>query len=59
MIFELELQNLGVGKESLFALYAQLNQDEGNLEIIVDGAPLFESRVYFSVAKDTPIKKTL
>jgi len=59
MVFELELKNLGVASESLFALYAQLNDDEGNLEIKVDGAPLFESRVYFSVASGQAIKKTL
>jgi hypothetical protein len=59
MIFELELKNLGVGSESLFALYPQLNDDEGNLEIKVDGAPLYGSRVYFSVASGVTIKKTL
>lgn len=59
MIFELEFKNLGVGDASLFALYAQLNDDEGNMEILVDGSPLFESRVYFSVLREVPIKKTL
>lgn len=59
MIFELEFKNLGVGSESLFALYPQLNNNEGNLEIKVDGAPLYGSREYFSVASGVPIKKTL
>lgn len=59
MVFELELKNLGVASESLFALYAQLNDDEGNLAIKVDGASLFESRIYFSVASGVTIKKTL
>lgn len=59
MVFELELTNVGVGDESLFALYAQLNDNEGNMEIKVDGSPLFESRVYYSVLSGVPIKKTL
>ena len=59
VVFELELTNVGVGDESLFALYAQLNDNEGNMEIKVDGSPLFESRVYYSVPSGVPIKKTL
>lgn len=52
MIFEFKVENLGVGSESLFNLYPQLIDNEGNLEITVDEG-------YFSVRKDVPVYKTL
>jgi len=58
MVFELELKNLGVGPESAFALYAQLKDNEGNLELKVDGASFSDSRVYFAVASGMSYKKT-
>ena len=51
MIFELELINLGVGDESNFNLSPDLNNDEGNLAITVDGE--------VGVKKEESIKKTL
>ena len=52
MVFELELSNLGVGTEASFALFSDLNANEGNMDISVDGGP-------FSILSGTSIKKTL
>ena len=51
MIFELKLSNVGEAKESLFSLYAQNLDNEANLELKVDGASFYDSRVYSNVAK--------
>jgi hypothetical protein len=59
MIFELELKNIGEGDESLFNLYPQLNDNEGNLAITVDGQGLWGSRGYSNVMKEAAHKKTL
>ena len=51
LIFEIEISNVGVGDESLFALYAQHTDNDGGLAIFVDGALLDGSKVFSNVKK--------
>mmetsp|Transcript_21609 Transcript_21609/g.27877 ORF Transcript_21609/g.27877 Transcript_21609/m.27877 type:complete len:1916 (+) Transcript_21609:457-6204(+) len=59
MVFELEITNLGVGNFSSFMVYAQHRENEGGLQLMLDGAPFGESRDIRILNKDTTYKKIL
>merc|ERR1712038_1044227 len=59
MVFELEITNLGVGNFSSFMMYAQHRENEGGLQLMLDGAPFGESRDIRILNKDTTYKKIL
>merc|ERR1719230_1315573 len=59
MVFEIQITNMGVGKESLFVLYVQQRDNNDGLEVFLDGSPFVESREFSNIARDVSYKKTL
>ena len=58
IVFELKLINKGVGK-SAFVLYPDLRDNEGNLQLQLDGAPLAGNRQYDWIDTDETVVTTL
>ncbi len=58
LIFELEIINVGIAPSS-FMMYAQHHQNEGGLQLMLDGAPFGQSRQLGILDEDTTYKKIL